>query len=63
MQNRNKLRFRSFTVGSLIKNLPANVGDVRLSPWRRKWQPTPVFLPGESHGQGSSWGCRESDTS
>jgi len=23
------------------------------SPWRRKWQPTPVFLPGESHGQRS----------
>ena len=22
-------------------------------PWRRKWQPTPVFLPGESHGQKS----------
>ena len=21
--------------------------------WRRKWQPTPVFLPGESHGEGS----------
>ena len=20
-------------------------------PWKRKWQPTPVFLPGESHGQ------------
>ena len=63
MQNRNKLRFRSFTVGSLIKNLPANVGDVGLIPWKRKWQPTPVFLAGESHGQGSSWGCRESDTS
>ena len=36
-------------------------------PWRRAWQPTPVFLPGESHGKGSlagrsSWGCRESDT-
>ena len=35
--------------------------------WRKKWQPTLVFLPGESHGQrnlaGSSpWGCRESDT-
>ena len=35
--------------------------------WRRKWQPTPVFLPGESHGQGSLVGCRlwghtESDT-
>ena len=34
--------------------------------WRRKWQPTPVFLPGESHGQGTLvgchlWGCTESD--
>ena len=26
---------------------------VRKIPWRRKWQPTPVFLPGESHGQRS----------
>ena len=26
--------------------------------WRRKWQPTPVFLPGESQGQGSLMGCR-----
>ena len=26
---------------------------VRKIPWRRKWQPTPVFLPGESHGQSS----------
>ena len=36
-------------------------------PWRRKWQPTPVFLPGEAHGQRSLVGCRprrrpESDT-
>ena len=36
-------------------------------PWRRKWQPTPVFLPGESQGQQSLvgcrlWGCTESDT-
>ena len=35
--------------------------------WRRKWQPPPVFLPGESQGQGSLVGCRlwshtESDT-
>ena len=35
--------------------------------WRRKWQPTPVFLPGESQGRGSLEGCRlwghiESDT-
>ena len=26
--------------------------------WRRKWEPTPVFLPGESQGQGSLVGCR-----
>src|SRR5574341_840439 len=26
--------------------------------WRRKWQPTPVFLPGESQGWGSRVGCR-----
>ena len=35
--------------------------------WRRKWQPTPVFLPGESHGQRrladySPWGHKEMDT-
>ena len=35
--------------------------------WRRKWQSTPVFLPGESQGQGSLvgchlWGHTESDT-
>ena len=34
--------------------------------WRRQWQPTPVFLPGESQGPGSLvggylWGCTESD--
>ena len=37
------------------------------SHWRRKWQPTPVFLPGESQGRGSLvgcclWGRTESDT-
>ena len=26
--------------------------------WRKKWQPTPVFLPGESQEQGSLMGCR-----
>ena len=35
--------------------------------WRRKWQPTPVFLPGESRGQRSlagysPWGLKESET-
>ena len=29
-----------------------------LMHWRRKWQPTPVFLPGESQGRGSLVGCR-----
>ena len=38
---------------------------VRKIPWRRKWQPTPVFSPGTSHGQGSlrgyrPWGRKES---
>ena len=28
---------------------------VRKSPWRRTWQPTPVFLPGYSHGQRTWW--------
>jgi len=39
------------------KNLPTKAGDrgwfnpwVRKSPWRRAWQPTPVFLPGASCG-------------
>ena len=36
---------------------------VRKIPWRRKWQPTPVFLPGKSHGWRSlagysPWGCK-----
>ena len=48
-----------FPGGSVVKNPPANAGDVHLiprlgsSPWRRKWQPTQVFLPGKSHGQRS----------
>ena len=46
----------------VVKNLPANAGDIRthgFNPWvgkilwRRAWQPTLVFLPGESHGQRS----------
>ena len=39
---------------------------VRKIPWKRKWQPTPVFLPGKFYGQRSlagygPWGHRESD--
>ena len=40
---------------------------IYVTDWRRKWQPTPVFLPGESQGRGSLvpcrlWGRIESDT-
>ena len=55
-----------------VKHLPAvwETGFdpwVRKIPWRRKWQPTPVFLPGKSHGRRSlvgysPWGRKESDT-
>ena len=51
-----------FPVVLVVKKLPANARDMRdmgliprtgKIPWRRAWQPTPVFLPGESHGQRS----------
>ena len=60
--------------GSVVKNSPANVGDMRFRfdpwvgkiPWRKKWQPTPVFLPEETYEQRnlvgySPWGCKKSD--
>ena len=64
-----------FPGGIVVKNLPANTGDARDAgsihklrkiPWRRKRQPTPVFLPGESHGRRSlvaysPWGHKELD--
>ena len=45
----------------VVKNPPANAGDMRHGlnpwvwkiPWRRAREPTPAFLPGESHGQRS----------
>ena len=59
---------------AVVKNPPANARHardlsylwVRKIPWSRKWQPTPVLLPGKFHGQRSlvsynSWGCKESD--
>ena len=49
---------RGFPGGSVVKNPPANAGDAGdsgsisgLIPCRRKWQHTPVFLPGKSYGQ------------
>ena len=58
-------------VAQMAKNLPAMwetwvqcLG--KIDPLRREWLPTPVFLPGEFHGQRSlvayaPWGCKESD--
>ena len=50
-----------YNEGDLVRS---RVGKI---PWRRKWQPTPVLLPGKSHGQRSlidysPWGLKESDT-
>ena len=62
-----------FPGGSIGKESACSVGELCLIPglgkmsWRRKWQPTPVFLPRESHGQRSlagysPWGRKKSDT-
>ena len=49
-------------VALVVKNLPDSAGDIKDAgsipgsckiPWKRAWQPTLVFLPGESHGQRS----------
>ena len=68
-------RPKGFPDGSVEKNPPAEARRhrrrgfdpwVRKIPWRRKWQPTLVFLPRDSSGQRnlacySPWGCKESD--
>ena len=54
----------------MVKNPPAKAGDTEdmgSIPWRKKWQPNPVLLPGKSQGQSSlvgysPWGCKELDT-
>ena len=61
---------KGFSGGSVVKNTPANAKRCRFdpwvgkTPWRRKLQPSPVFLPGKSHGQRSlagycPWGHNE----
>ena len=50
-----------------VAECQTRLSDFTFMHWRRKWQPTPVFLPGESQGWGSLvgchlWGCTESDT-
>ena len=60
-----------FPGGSSSKESTCNAGDLGLIPglgrfpWRKAWQPTPIFLPGESQGQRSladysPWHCKES---
>ena len=48
-----------FPGGSEVKASASNAGDLGSIPGlgRREWLPTPVFLPGESHGQRSLAGC------
>ena len=59
--------FQLSLVAQRLKHLPGMRETwFRKIPWRRKWQPTPVLLPGESHGGRSlvgysPWGCTESD--
>ena len=36
---------------------PGSIPEAGKIPWRKKWQSTPVFLPGEFHGQWSLVGC------
>ena len=55
-------------VALVVKNLPVSAGDIRdwfnpwarKNPWRSTWQPIPVFLPGDSHGQRSLVGYIQS---
>ena len=68
-----KVGIVNLPAGSIVKNPPANAGDAGLipgsgrSPEKGNGQPTPVFLPGESHARRSlagysPWGRKESDT-
>ena len=64
--------WEDFPGGPEVKASACHAGDlgspwVGKIPWRRKWQPTPIFLPGKSHGQRSlvgysPRGSKESDT-
>ena len=66
------LRIWASLVAQMAKHLPTMQGRPRFNPWIgkipwRRWKPTPVFLPGKSHGQRtlvgySPWGCKDLDT-
>ena len=75
--NVNLIYILDFPGSTVVKNLPASAGRCKrhgFNPWvgkifwRKKWQPTLVFLPGKFYGQRnlvgySLWGHRELDTS
>ena len=50
-------RLQSMRSQGVGHNLATSLSLFTFMHWRRKWQPTPVFLPGESQGQGSLVGC------
>ena len=70
------LFFKGTDGGSVVKSPSAHAEDIEDAdlipglgrfPWRRKWQPTPVFLPENSHRQRSlegysPWTCKQSNT-
>ena len=58
-QRRKTRNLPCFSGGAVVKHLPANTGEasstpwVRKIPWKRKWQPAPIFLPEKFLGQRS----------
>ena len=50
-------RLQSMGSGRVGHNRATSLSLFTFMLWRRKWQPTPVFLPGESQGRGSLVGC------
>ena len=71
LQNRNKLRYRKQTHGyqreryrGIVRSLGLKYMHYYMKNGRRQWQPTPVILPGKSHGRRSlvgysPWGLKE----
>ena len=61
--HRGSLSVIYFIYSNMYMSIPISQFTTPFPPWRRKWQPTPVFLPGESQGRRSLvgcslWGCR-----
>ena len=54
VQRKNCGKHQHNAIGKLIRDLNLTQAD---HLWRRKWEPTPVFLPGESYGQRNLAGC------